>query len=240
MARDLFNEINSLQRAPTRSAWTIAGSVLAHAVLVAVVLVLPVLSALDHYVVQARPVAFLVPPAPVMPAMPAAPPSQSAVAAVPDINPNAAPTSPAREPVTTELPPPGTGRPVPDGWIPGVGGSGSVPGVLSSTTQTPLAPPPPRKDPIRPGGDVKPPTRVTYVDPIYPRIAVAAKVEGYVILEATIDETGVVRDAKVLRSVPLLDQSAIDAVMKWRYTPTRLNGQPVPILLTVTVVFTLR
>ena len=61
-----------------------------------------------------------------------------------------------------------------------------------------------------------------------------------VILEATIDETGVVRDVKVLRSIPMLDQAAMDAVKKCRYTPTLLNVAAVPILLTVTVTFSLR
>jgi protein TonB len=43
----------------------------------------------------------------------------------------------------------------------------------------------------------------------------------------------------VLRSVPLLDQAALDPVMQWEYEPTWLNGQPVPIMVTVTVQFTL-
>jgi hypothetical protein len=49
-----------------------------------------------------------------------------------------------------------------------------------------------------------------------------------------------VTNVKVLRSVPLLDQAAIDAVMQWQYAPTLLNGVPVPVVLTVTVNFTLR
>ena len=61
-----------------------------------------------------------------------------------------------------------------------------------------------------------------------------------VILEATIDESGIVRNVKVLRSHALLDQAAIDAVRKWKYTPTKLNGVAIPILLTVTVNFALR
>jgi len=61
-----------------------------------------------------------------------------------------------------------------------------------------------------------------------------------VILEAVIDEGGSVRDVKVLRSVALLDQAAIDAVRQWRFTPTLLSGEPVPIVMTVTVSFTLQ
>lgn len=115
MARDLFNEINTLRRAPARSAWTIAGSIIAHVAFVGIVLIVPTLSALDQYVVQARPATFLVPPAPVMPAMPAAPPKSTTPAAPDHINPQAAPSAPAQKPVTGEVMPPGTGLPAPDG-----------------------------------------------------------------------------------------------------------------------------
>ena len=91
-----------------------------------------------------------------------------------------------------------------------------------------------------PGGNIRAPERTSYTVPDYPVVARAAKVEGVVILEATIDEAGVVRSVKVLRSIPLLDQAAIDAVSKWRYTPTRLNGQPIAVLMTVTVRFALK
>ena len=62
---------------------------------------------------------------------------------------------------------------------------------------------------------------------------------GFVILEALIDEQGQVRDARVLRSIPLLDQAAVDAVRQWRFTPTVLNGQVIPIVMSVTVNFRL-
>jgi protein TonB len=60
-----------------------------------------------------------------------------------------------------------------------------------------------------------------------------------VILEAVIAEDGSVRDVKVLRSALLFDQAAIDAVRQWRFTPTLLSGQPVPVVMTVTVDFKL-
>jgi protein TonB len=74
---------------------------------------------------------------------------------------------------------------------------------------------------------------------VYPPEALAAKVSGVVILEALIAADGRVSDAKVLRSVPLLDQAAVDAVRQWAYTPTLLNGVPVPVIMTVTVTFSL-
>ena len=65
-------------------------------------------------------------------------------------------------------------------------------------------------------------------------------VQGVVIIEATIGPDGRVKDAKVLRSIPLLDQAALDAVKQWTFTPTLLNGVPVPVIMTVTVNFTLQ
>jgi protein TonB len=76
--------------------------------------------------------------------------------------------------------------------------------------------------------------------PIYPAIAQSARVQGVVIIEATIGPDGRVQDAKVLRSIPLLDAAALDAVKQWVYTPTTLNGVPVPVIMTVTVNFTLQ
>jgi protein TonB len=60
-----------------------------------------------------------------------------------------------------------------------------------------------------------------------------------VIIEATIAADGHVMNARILRSLPLLDQAALEAVRQWQYTPTLLNGVPVPVVMTVTVTFTL-
>jgi protein TonB len=89
------------------------------------------------------------------------------------------------------------------------------------------------------GGAVVPPRKIVHVAPVYPPLAIAIKREGRVILEAVIAENGDVRAVKVLGSVPLLDQAAIDAVRQWRFTPTTLNGQPVPVIMSVTVFFRL-
>ena len=60
------------------------------------------------------------------------------------------------------------------------------------------------------------------------------------ILEAVIGPDGRVTDVKVLRAVALLDDAAIAAVRQWKYTPTLLNGVPVPVIMTVTVNFTMQ
>jgi protein TonB len=77
------------------------------------------------------------------------------------------------------------------------------------------------------------------VNPVYPPIAQSARVQGVVIIEATIGTDGKVKDARVLRSVPLLDQAALDAVRQWEYSPVLLNNVAVPVIMTVTVQFSL-
>jgi protein TonB len=107
----------------------------------------------------------------------------------------------------------------------------------ASRPVTPAAPPGARA-PLRIGGAVRAPVKTKHVAPVYPPIARSARVQGVVILEATIDERGQVTDARVLRSIPLLDQAAIDAVRQWEFAPTLLNGQPVAVIMTLTVQFT--
>ena len=83
------------------------------------------------------------------------------------------------------------------------------------------------------------PTKTGNVPPVYPAIAQAARVEGLVILAASIGADGRVDDTRLVHSIPLLDQAAIDAVRQWEFTPTLLNGVPVPVIMTVTVGFVL-
>jgi periplasmic protein TonB len=94
--------------------------------------------------------------------------------------------------------------------------------------------------PVRAQTLLRPPVRLRDAAPTYPEMARIARVEGTVIIEAVINAGGEVIEAKVLRSVPLLDQAAIDAVRQWKYTPSLLNGIPVPVVMTVTVTFTLK
>ncbi len=91
---------------------------------------------------------------------------------------------------------------------------------------------------VRVGGQIRTPTKIKDVKPVYPAIAQAARVAGVVVIEAMIGPDGKVLEANVVRSVPLLDQAALDAVRQWEYTPTLLNGVPVPIVMTVTINFT--
>jgi TonB family protein len=92
---------------------------------------------------------------------------------------------------------------------------------------------------LRVGGNIGTPRKIRDVRPVYPPIAKAANVAGVVILEVRIGTDGRVEEAHVLKSIPLLDGAALDAVKQWEFTPTLMNGQPVPIIMTTTVNFTL-
>jgi protein TonB len=119
----------------------------------------------------------------------------------------------------------------------GVVGGIDLPGIGLQIESPP--PPPASRVPIRLHAGMQAPRKIVNVPPRYPVHAQLAHIEGVVVLDAVIDPTGRVTDVQVTRSIQLLDQAAIDAVRQWRFTPTLLNGEPVSILLTVTVRFTL-
>jgi protein TonB len=110
------------------------------------------------------------------------------------------------------------------GGVPG----GVVGGVLGAE---------PTRAPVRIGGHIKAPRLLHRVDPVYPMLARQARIAGRIELEATVDERGYVRDLRVVRGIPLLDQAALEAVRQWRYQPLLLNGEPQPFVLRVGVNF---
>lgn len=109
-------------------------------------------------------------------------------------------------------------------------------GVVAAPPATSTA----TRPPLRIGGAVGPPKKIVDVPPVYPQVAKDARVQGVVIVEATVTEDGTVSDARVLRSIPLLDDAALAAVKQWRYTPTWLNGEAVPVQMVMTINFTLQ
>lgn len=90
---------------------------------------------------------------------------------------------------------------------------------------------------VRVGGRVRPPVKIADVAPVMPEQAARAGVRGIVIVEITIGIDGTVSEARVLRSIPMLDAAALEAVLQWRYEPTFVDGQPVPVVMTVSVPF---
>lgn len=94
--------------------------------------------------------------------------------------------------------------------------------------------------PLRVGGDVKAPVVINRVEPMYPEEARKARITGIVIVEATIDRNGVVKNATVLKPLPFgLDQAALDAVRQWTFKPGTLNGEPVDVFFNLTINFKL-
>lgn len=93
--------------------------------------------------------------------------------------------------------------------------------------------------PVRVGGDVMQMNLIQQVPPVYPPDAKQNRIQGEVKLEVTIDKDGHVAEARPASGPPELTQSAIDAVSQWVYRPTLLNGQPVTVLTTVSVNYTL-
>jgi TonB family protein len=89
----------------------------------------------------------------------------------------------------------------------------------------------------RVGGSVRPPVKLVDVPPVRPEMAVSANVRGIVILEVTIDIDGTVKGARVVRSIPMLDAAALEAVRQWRFEPTVIGGKAVPVIMTVTASF---
>jgi TonB family protein len=86
-------------------------------------------------------------------------------------------------------------------------------------------------------GGVQQPVKIKDVMPVYPATAKSARVGGIVTIEATIDTDGKVSEARVVKSIPLLDQAALDAVKQWEYRPSTRDGKPVPVVVTVNVNF---
>jgi len=233
MPRDLFGDVTDPSiKVGSRKWYTVPVSLALHTVAVLTAVIVP-LMATGALPVPYNEVIFV----PVMSApLPAPPPVHRSDLPKPPVNQNAAPLE-TPETITQE--PESFEVDVPEGV--GIHDLGLVEGKTALIEPPPLpAPPPPKVDkPVR-AGDVTPPQKIHDVSPIYPPIAQAARAQGVVIVEAVIGTDGRVQDARILRSAPLLDEAALAAVRQWLYTPTRLNGQPVSVVMTVTVRFQLQ
>jgi TonB family protein len=93
---------------------------------------------------------------------------------------------------------------------------------------------------VRVGGRIREPRKTKHVVPVYPQGAREARIQGSVLLDATIDPKGRITDIRILKSVPELEPAAVEAVEQWEYTPTLVDGRPVSVIMTVTVNFALQ
>ena len=227
----------------TGKGYTLPVSIAIHAVMLLAVVVVPLLTSEELPEPTSAVRAFFVEPAAPPPPPPPPPPPAPKAPTAPKTPPKVMSTEPPKFTAPVEVPEEikpeeGIDLGVEGGVAGGVEGGvpgGVVGGVVGGL---PDAPPPPVQA-VRVGGQIKEPKKLKNVNPVYPDIAKQARVQGVVILECTISPQGRVTDVKVLRGIPLLDAAAQEAVKQWVYTPTLLNGVPVPVIMTVTVNFRL-
>jgi len=241
---------------------SVVGALLFHIVLIGIVLIVPLLfpqsiSQRELLITLVSPIGPPPPPPPPPIEMPAVAAPQVTKAPVRPVTPEtlvmpaAIPKEVARIVEEPIAPPTGVIGGVPGG-VPGGIAGGVLGGILSANANSnlsPALPPPPPPPapvvpkvsapaaPIRVGGNVREPQPIKVVSPIYPPLASRARVSGTVVLEATLTAQGTVEEIRVISGHPLLIDAAIDAVKKWQYEPTVLNGVPVSIILTAKVRF---
>jgi protein TonB len=247
MRRRLFEDLVASRSGGriARRAYTLPFSIAIHAMVLSVALVLPMLARdempkpqhNDFTDLVVPSVVFAAPPPPPTIRPPAARPRRSDGSLSTPVVPRGAPP-PVDEPVGYTQGDPSTEQPacLGAGCVPGQPEPGDEVGLTIGSSDGPDDPP----TVVRVGPKVKPPVKVKDVTPVYPELARHAGVEGIVIIECTIDPTGRVVGAQVLRGNPLLDAAALDAVQRWVYVPTLLNGSPVSVIMTVTVRFSIR
>jgi periplasmic protein TonB len=242
----MFETVNPPRKPRAKQAATLLLSMAAHTVAIALVVIVPLLyftdqlpkppkDVMEAFVVSAAPAP---PPPPPPPAAPRpAQPTPATTAASPAAAPIEAPARIEPEPPTHFEAVREVGTSGIEGGVPG----GIPGGVVGGMTDAPPPPPPPKPaGPVRVGGAIHEPALVHRVEPQYPQLAVQSKKEGLVVLEATVDTEGAVQAVKVLRSDPIFDRAATDAVKQWRYAPLLLNSQPQAFVVTVTINFNLR
>jgi protein TonB len=125
------------------------------------------------------------------------------------------------------------------GGVPGGQLGGVIGGIATGASGSVIPPPPaaPIQAPIRVGGAVKAPRPVYQVLPIYPPLLEKAKVSGDVVIRVVIDARGNVVEMHPVSGDPQLVSAAMDAVSQWKYEPTIVAGQAVPVEFTVTIQF---
>jgi protein TonB len=241
MEQRLFEDLidSDVVKHRTRQGMTLPVSIGVHLIVVTLMIVVPILTSQElpdpTSVVRAF---FVEPSAPAAPPPPPPPPAARPVV-VNRVVP-AASTDPGRFTAPVEIPDQIQQDDNPDlGVEGGVAGGveGGVAGGVVGGVVGGLGAAPPPQQAVRVGGQIKEPRKLRDLKPVYPPIARQARIQGTVMLECVISPQGKVTDVKVVNSIPLLDAAAMEAVRQWVYTPTLLNGVPVPVIMTVTVNF---
>jgi periplasmic protein TonB len=230
--------VESTNKKKTNKVWSFWLSAGIQALILGVLILIPLIytSALP----KALMTTFLVAPPP--PPPPPPPPAVVHVKVQPKVfmNKFVAPTViPKKIEMIKQEPQPDVGQ---IGGVPGGVPGGSADGVLGGIiggAPGGLPPPPRPTAPVKIGGNVMQAKIINQVQPQYPQIARMAHVSGTVVLHAIIAENGTIQELTYLSGPALLRQAAMDAVRQWRYQPTQLNGQPVKVDTTISVIFDL-
>jgi periplasmic protein TonB len=243
MEQRLFEDLidSDVVKHRTRQTSVLPISIALHVIIVSLVIIVPILTSQELPEAASVVRAFFVEPSAPPPPPPPPPPPAARPTVVPRVA-SAAPVTSSTFVAPVEIPDEirqeenidlGVEGGVTGGVEGGVAG-GVVGGVVGG-----LGAAPPPMQAVRVGGQIKAPKKLRTVNPVYPPIARAARIQGTVALECVINPHGRVTDVKVVTSIPLLDAAAMEAVKQWVYTPTLLNGVPVPVIMTVTVNFTI-
>lgn len=237
--------VSSAHPTHTHKSWTVAASAIVQAVIVGVFILIPLL------VTEALPketvAAWITAPAPPPPPPPPPPKVQVVKQITPPMIQQGKLMAPTVIPkkvniIKEEQAPPDVAAGVVGGvtgGVPGGSAGGVLGGIIGGTGGGPPPPPPKTPQTLRVGGNVQQANLIHQVMPVYPEIAKTAHIQGTVVLHAIIAKDGTVQELQYISGPPLLMRSAMDAVRQWRYRPTLLNGEPVKVDTTISVVFTL-
>ena len=163
---------------------------------------------------------------------PSAPVSQKAPNRVPDMS--------ARlnaHPVSSQRSVSGDAEPAPSVDAGAASPANELQGIAVSSEVAPPPPPTVAAAPVKVGGEINPPKIISSVMPVYPSIARSTGIQGAVVVEASVNQSGNVVATKVISGPPMLRQAAVDALRRWKYQPAMLNGEPVAVQITVTMQF---
>lgn len=251
----MFESLNREDRKhPLQSLPSFLVSLCIHGTILGVIVALPLI--FGNVLEPGESVFFILdPPAlPVLPELPpppaagSAPPGEVATDGTIDHAPPAIPGEILRQ--TLEVP--HEGGPAPFGWERGMAGPGiafqaagdrsAIAELMAGLQPREMSPPqrPARPDPIPVVSSLQASKLIYKVSPVYPDLARATRTAGTVELEAIIDEEGNVSNLAVVGGHPLLVEAAKEAVRQWKYSPTILNGEPVPVLARIRVTFRIR
>ncbi|MGA8073980.1 MAG: energy transducer TonB [Candidatus Acidiferrales bacterium] len=244
----MFDDLveSSVVRKKTNKGWSVILSGIVQAGIVVIFVLIPLIytEALPKQLLTT----FLVAPAPPPPPPPPAAAVQRIVKPVARLIQAGKMMAPTVIPKKVEMikeeeMPPDVGAVGVVGGVPGgiAGGSagGVLGGIIGGSGGGMPPPPKPTQQRVRIGGNVQAAKMIRQITPVYPQIAKTAHVQGTVILRAIISKDGTVQELQYISGPALLMRSAMDAVRQWKYQPTLLNGEPVEVDTTISVVFTL-